>query len=146
MRARARARSSFAPLFGSRASLAPWAPALTARATAGRRTGARLGVLMPAYAYCAWRSLGALRAGGRSRAWALGWLVASALTLLPSPLIEPRYLTVPILLLHANANERSWRSLALSALFAVAVNALTIYVFLMRPFTWPDGSIARFMW
>ena len=101
---------------------------------------------MPAYAYCAWRSLGALRAGGRSRAWALGWLVASALTLLPSPLIEPRYLTVPILLLPANANERSWRSLALSALFAVAVNALTIYVFLMRPFTWPDGSIARFMW
>ena len=44
------------------------------------------------------------------------------------------------------ASERHERSFALSALFAVAVNALTIYVFLMRPFTWPDGSIARFMW
>ena len=30
-------------------------------------------------------------------------------------------------------------------LYAV-VNAATIYMFLLRPFQWPDGSVARFMW
>jgi alpha-1,2-glucosyltransferase len=28
----------------------------------------------------------------------------------------------------------------------VAINAATLYVFLRRPFTWNDGSDARFMW
>ena len=31
------------------------------------------------------------------------------------------------------------------AIFA-AMNAATIYMFLYRPFAWPDGSLARFMW
>lgn len=26
------------------------------------------------------------------------------------------------------------------------VNAATLYVFLMKPFTWVDGTLARFMW
>jgi len=30
--------------------------------------------------------------------------------------------------------------------FYCAVNLVTIYVFLFRPFYWPDGSVARFMW
>lgn len=33
-----------------------------------------------------------------------------------------------------------------AALTYAAVNAVTIYVFLFRSFSWPDGSIARFMW
>lgn len=28
----------------------------------------------------------------------------------------------------------------------VLVNVVTIYMFLFRPFWWPDQSIARFMW
>jgi len=26
------------------------------------------------------------------------------------------------------------------------VDAALLYVFLRKPFTWPDGSVARFMW
>jgi hypothetical protein len=28
----------------------------------------------------------------------------------------------------------------------VCVNAVTMYVFLFRPFTWGDGTVARFMY
>ena len=27
-----------------------------------------------------------------------------------------------------------------------AINGLLVFVFLYRPFVWPDGSVARFMW
>lgn len=39
------------------------------------------------------------------------------------------------------------RSASLAVLILhVAVNAATVYVFAFRPFTWADGSTARFMW
>jgi hypothetical protein len=39
------------------------------------------------------------------------------------------------------------RSSSLAVLMLhVVVNAATVYVFAFRPFTWADGSIARFMW
>jgi alpha-1,2-glucosyltransferase len=28
----------------------------------------------------------------------------------------------------------------------MVVNAVTLYIFLYRPYQWVDGSIARFMW
>ena len=67
--------------------------------------------------------------------------------LIPSPLIEPRYLTLPALLLRLHMpplqGVRNW--LPPLAVFSV-VNAVMIWVFLRRPYTWGDGSIARFMW
>lgn len=36
--------------------------------------------------------------------------------------------------------------LAMTALAWTAVNAGTVWLFLMKPFAWPDGSVARFMW
>ena len=38
------------------------------------------------------------------------------------------------------------RQLALLLASYAAVNAGTLYVFLLRPFQAPDGSTARFMW
>ncbi len=35
---------------------------------------------------------------------------------------------------------------AAAAALAAAVNAATVGVFLLRPWAWPDGSVARFMW
>jgi hypothetical protein len=35
---------------------------------------------------------------------------------------------------------------ALQAGVFVAVNAVTIFIFLKKPFLWPDDSTARFMW
>ena len=36
--------------------------------------------------------------------------------------------------------------ITVTLLLHAAINAVTIRVFLARPFTWHDGSIARFMW
>lgn len=86
--------------------------------------------------------------GGGGPVLALGLLVCAALVLVPSPLIEPRYLTLPTLLLRLHAvpplrGPREW----LPALFAFAcLNAAMLFLFLGRPYTWGDGSVARFMW
>ena len=46
--------------------------------------------------------------------------------------------------LHSRAPSRT--QLLLTAGACTAVNAATITLFLFRPFQWPDGSVARFMW
>ncbi|CAM9836286.1 unnamed protein product [Hapterophycus canaliculatus] len=78
--------------------------------------------------------------------WVLSYAGAAAVVLVPSPLMEPRYLTIPVLLAHLESSERSWRSLLVGVVTCAAVNAVTIFVFLARPFVWHDGSLARFMW
>jgi len=56
-----------------------------------------------------------------------------------------RYFTVPfmMILLHMKPPTRIQAGVTIG-LFVVA-DAFVIYMFLMRPFRWHDGSIARFM-
>lgn len=56
-----------------------------------------------------------------------------------------RYFTVPFMfvLLHSQPPSSLQAGLTL-AMFAAA-NTGAIYMFLFRPFTWPDGSVARFL-
>lgn len=77
----------------------------------------------------------------------LGLGACCALVLVPSPLIEPRYLTLPVLLLRLHMpplrGSRRW----LPPLLAFgAINAAALAVFLRRPYVWGDGSEARLMW
>jgi len=132
----------------------------------------------------------------RSALWPVLWFGASAVCLLPSPLLEFRYFTVPLLVAHTQAapyllprheqmrgdaeqeeevqqpNEETKKSvlsppetkkelpnrhaadrwprgmgavLCLGACFLL-VDAALLYMFLAKPFAWPDGSVARFMW
>ena len=110
----------------------------------GRHWAARY-ALVPAHLLLArllypplWRRYGALRS--------VGLLGCAALVLVPSPLLELRYLTLPALVLRLHcaplAGARRWGPPLLA--FG-AVNAALLYVFLARPFAWPDGSTARFM-
>jgi alpha-1,2-glucosyltransferase len=102
-------------------------------------------LLSPAYALAAHYVLsGLVDAGGGLRA--LIWGVAAALVLLPAQLLEPRYFTIPLIVAILEMSPRPLASVVVIAMAAMAVNALTIYVFLCRPFTWGDGSEARFMW
>jgi hypothetical protein len=57
-----------------------------------------------------------------------------------------RYFTAPFTLavLHLPAPPRL-ASLLTAAGFCL-VNVVTLYVFALRPYTWVDGSMARFMW
>ena len=56
-----------------------------------------------------------------------------------------RYFTVPFMmvLLHMKPPTR-FQAGVTAGLFAL-VNAAVLYVFLLRPFKWHDGGIARFM-
>lgn len=99
--------------------------------------------------------------------WWLGFAGACVLTLVPSPLLEPRYLIPPVALLLASvptsdddaetvAGARRTpppfrlsplrHRLALSAAAFAAVDAVALFVFLKRPYVWVDGTIARKVW
>ncbi|CAH0477876.1 unnamed protein product [Peronospora belbahrii] len=106
-----------------------------------------LAKLLPAPLYlflgwCCWNELGRRR----SPLWKLVYTLAVCLVLIPSPLVEPRYYCVPFAILHLNTSNQS--AFHLWVVFAVymAVNALTLYIFLYHPYQWVDGSTARFMW
>eukprot|EP00606_Chrysophyceae_sp_TOSAG23-5_P000959 GSChrysophyteH2.ASY1.ANO1.998.1 assembled CDS len=78
-----------------------------------------------------------------SKMWILGFVATACATLVPTPLLEPRYFT-PVV--HVQVKV-SVPGAAYVPLFAFAVlNAMVLAVFLLRPFQWPDGSTARFMW
>ena len=124
--------------------------------------------LLPAYFGAAWALAAALRrprpvpmsgaaaqdgaaaiaAAGKpvSALWLAGFALATTLVLVPAHLVEPRYFLVPFLVAHAHAEPPTVRAALATATAAAILNAVTIYVFLYRPFIWPDGSVARFMW
>jgi len=63
-------------------------------------------------------------------------------TLLPTPLLEPRYFLIPYILLRSQVvNVPSW-AVVVEALWYTGINALTMGVFL---FAERDG-VGRFMW
>jgi alpha-1,2-glucosyltransferase len=98
------------------------------------------------YVPCAVALWSGLERGGVGRLWLLGFGASVALVLVPSPLIEPRYLAVPYILLRAHSPLLRAGRLELALAVSGCVNAATMWLFLARPWEWPDGSIARFMW
>eukprot|EP00892_Ulva_mutabilis_P009505 jgi/Ulvmu1/6927/UM032_0005.1 len=110
----------------------------------GRSAALRV-ALAPAYAAAAYEVVTRLaRSGGPLLAG--GYVACAIAALLPAGLVEFRYFTVPALLFVAHVRPPHWwYSVAQGVLF-VAVNAATLYMFCDRPFRWPDGSVARFMW
>jgi len=107
-------------------------------------------LLGPPYYLCLLFVARTLRRAGRGALWVSIYAVAAALTLVPTPLFEPRYWTpgVVVFLLNAppaqSAAQRA--ALALSVCACLCANAAATYVFLHRPFTGVDGHPARFMY
>lgn len=68
--------------------------------------------------------------------------------LIPSPLLEFRYYLMPYLLwrIHIKSPGKAQQYLELS--LYMIVNAVTIWLFLFKPFRWPQepGVWQRFMW
>jgi alpha-1,2-glucosyltransferase len=62
-------------------------------------------------------------------------------TLLPTPLLEPRYFLVPYILLRAQVIGMSGLALGLEGAWYVAINAITMFVFLYK-----ERGDVRFMW
>lgn len=95
---------------------------------------------------------GATGRAGSSAGLADVLLLCTAVAVGLTPLLEPRYWTPVVLLVLGQMpypsslqSPRGWAHLAVvSSLMLVYV--VVTYVFLMRPYQWGDGSIARFMW
>ena len=88
----------------------------------------------------------------QSALFVLGVVICTALTIVPSPLLEFRYFVLPYLFwrLHVspsvvkNAKGRG----VLEYLWYEIVNFVTLWIFITRPFTWESepGKVQRFIW
>ncbi|KAJ3303542.1 glucosyltransferase [Kappamyces sp. JEL0829] len=82
--------------------------------------------------------------------WILIYVLATVLTLVPSPLIEFRYYIIPFYILRLNMRPGYATAMnrRLELVFYLAINAFTFYMFLCRPFTWASEpwALQRFMW
>jgi len=103
-------------------------------------------VLVLVYAFSAMLWMRTL-ARTRNALWILGWLIATSLTLVPSPLIEPRYFLVSYLLLRLYAPDPPFQLQWLELACHICINAVTMTVFCLYPFRWPrEVGWQRFMW
>jgi alpha-1,2-glucosyltransferase len=83
----------------------------------------------------------------QSRVWVLSYILSVALVLVPAPLVEFRYYTIPfvILILHSPMIGNG-KLFALGSLY-VAANLFTLVMFMFRPFHWEhESGTQRFMW
>lgn len=102
--------------------------------------------------------------------WLTGFIVCVCAAIIPSPLIEPRYFMIPFIVLRLGltpgkdtqtdtvrpADERPVESderashrkaCLLEALWAILINVATLYLFVAKPFRWPESpGWQRFMW
>lgn len=103
-------------------------------------------LLVPVY-ICSWLSIIHMLGKFRSKIWVLAYFLATAAVLVPTPLIEFRYYTIPFyfLVLHCNnSDDLSW---ILTLALYIGVNIFTMMMFLFRPFHWNhEPGIQRFIW
>eukprot|EP00897_Mesotaenium_endlicherianum_P001814 jgi/Mesen1/1660/ME000135S00650 len=106
--------------------------------------------LVPAYLYAMLSLHDALRRQQRPL-WLLLFTLATMAVLVPAPLVEFRYFTIPFMLifLHTPLASERWANAQLVCIIVgfSAVNAVTTYMFVFKPFKWPgEGGLQRFMW
>ncbi|XP_060050622.1 dol-P-Glc:Glc(2)Man(9)GlcNAc(2)-PP-Dol alpha-1,2-glucosyltransferase isoform X2 [Erinaceus europaeus] len=102
-------------------------------------------LLAPAYVFAGWAILDSLRA--KSIFWTLTFLVCLLAATVPQRLLEFRYFILPYLIYRLNVPLPPTARLVCELAAHTAVNALTFYVFLNKPFRWPDSpDLQRFMW
>lgn len=105
--------------------------------------------MVPLYAMTAWLSIFAVQSQPTLQNILLTG--STCMVLIPAHLIEFRYFTIPWYLYVLNEHSVLFQAgnqnrAALTIVGYFVVNAVTMYVFLHKTFTWPNGSVARFMW
>ncbi|KAK7485119.1 hypothetical protein BaRGS_00023659 [Batillaria attramentaria] len=79
--------------------------------------------------------------------WKLAYIICTAATLVPQRMLEFRYFIMPYLLFRLNMPMPSKRALVAEVLFYFLINSLTVYMYVYKPFPWPNAnSLQRFMW
>ena len=91
--------------------------------------------------------MSSLAGKAQRKIWVLAYFLASAAALIPAPLIEFRYYTIPFFLLVLHSPTDDAGSWLLMGIVYLAVNAFTMTMFLYRPFHWEhEPGIQRFIW
>eukprot|EP01025_Chloroclados_australasicus_P063539 TRINITY_DN8414_c0_g1_i3.p1 TRINITY_DN8414_c0_g1~~TRINITY_DN8414_c0_g1_i3.p1 ORF type:complete len:486 (+),score=14.68 TRINITY_DN8414_c0_g1_i3:131-1588(+) len=101
--------------------------------------------LIPLYVF-SWLILTSQTQIGNQPLVFLGFLFSLFLVLVPAWLLEFRYFTVGAIILILNIKQVTWVGIVANLLYFTVINLFTIYMFVQRPFYWPDGSVARFIW
>jgi alpha-1,2-glucosyltransferase len=69
------------------------------------------------------------------------------LVLVPTPLIEFRYYILPFLFYRLHIRQPATSPLLGELALNVVINAVTLWLFLAKPFMWADHpNLQRFMW
>ncbi|KAI3615441.1 glycosyltransferase family 59 protein [Moniliophthora roreri] len=98
-------------------------------------------LLVPAYLACAWAWY--LRVGNeQTMLQTLVLPILTVFTLLPTPLLEPRYFLIPYILMRAQIMKVPGWSLALEGVWYSFINLVTMGIFLYLP----REGVGRFMW
>ncbi|TBU34908.1 glucosyltransferase [Dichomitus squalens] len=98
-------------------------------------------LLVPGYIACAWAWY--LRIGhDQTLLQSVLLPVLVVPTLLPTPLLEPRYFLIPYILLRAQVKDVPLWGLAVECLWYAAINGVTMWVFLYKE----RAGVGRFMW
>ncbi|GJN02415.1 hypothetical protein PR202_ga19764 [Eleusine coracana subsp. coracana] len=103
-------------------------------------------VMVSFIAFIIWNG-GIVLGKSQTRVWVISFVLSVGLVLVPAPLVEFRYYTIPfvILILHSPVIGNG-KLLALGLLY-VAADLFTLAMFLFRPFHWEhEPGTQRFMW
>ncbi|CAL8108876.1 unnamed protein product [Calicophoron daubneyi] len=80
----------------------------------------------------------------------ISFCLCTCFCLIPAKLLEPRYFITPYVIwrLRVSSRKANYRSLLVELSINCIVHALTVYVFVFRPFIWPQepDTLQRFMW
>ncbi|PFX18520.1 putative Dol-P-Glc:Glc(2)Man(9)GlcNAc(2)-PP-Dol alpha-1,2-glucosyltransferase [Stylophora pistillata] len=103
--------------------------------------------LVPLYifsAYCIHRQLSLTQ----PRTWLAMFYVCVSIVTVPQKLLEFRYFIIPYIFYRLHSPLGSYTRLALECTLYAAVNAITFYLFLEKPFHWAHSpkAVQRFMW
>ncbi|CAE6085553.1 unnamed protein product [Arabidopsis arenosa] len=105
-------------------------------------------MLVPVYVY-SWFSILTLLAKTRRKIWVLVYFLATCGVLVPTPLIEFRYYTIPfyLFMLHSCVRSSGFATWLLIGTIFVSINVFTVVMFLFRPFKWShEDGVQRFIW
>ena len=102
-------------------------------------------LLIPAYFYAIWSINASLKY--KDALWKFFYIICLCANLVPSTLLEFRYFILPYLIYRLNIPVSSDIRLGLELFIHLAINIVTLYIFMDMPFAWPDQTpLQRFMW
>ncbi len=112
----------------------------------GRYSWAKF-AFIPGYAFSSSLIVHQLGSSKASKLWTLFFFICCMVVLCPAHLLELRYFILPYLLLRLHVRNTHLMSILSQILWFMTLNTVTIYLFLEKPFLWPnETNPMRFMW